>query len=92
MKGTRAHVIISGKVQGVCFRVETQRAAVERGVNGWVKNRSHRRVEAIFEGPEEAVVSMLEWCKKGSPGSRVDDIDVRWDTDQQEFSGFHITY
>lgn len=92
MKTTRAHVIISGKVQGVFFRAETRRAALAKGVNGWVKNQPDGTVEAVFEGPEEAVVSMLEWCKKGSPGSRVKDIDVSWDADQKAFSGFDITY
>ncbi len=92
MSDTRAHVIISGKVQGVFFRAETERAAVERGVNGWVKNRTDGTVEAVFEGPEAAVAAILEWCKKGSPGSRVDDVDVRWESYQKEFSGFDIVY
>ena len=92
MKDTRAHVIISGKVQGVFFRAETQRAALARGVTGWVKNRLDGTVEAVFEGPEQSVVSMVEWCKRGSPASRVEDIDVRWGKGLQEFSGFDITH
>lgn len=92
MKRTRAHVVISGKVQGVFFRAETQRAAMARGVEGWVKNRPDGSVEAVFEGPEEAVVAMLEWCKTGSPRSRVDKIDVAWDVDRREFAGFEIVY
>ncbi|WP_373498811.1 acylphosphatase [Desulfococcus sp.] len=92
MKRTRAHVVISGKVQGVFFRGETQRAAEARGVAGWVKNRPDGAVEAVFEGPEEAVVAMLEWCKNGSPRSRVDKMDVQWDADRREFIGFDIAY
>ena len=92
MKRTRARVVISGKVQGVFFRGETQRAAAVRGVTGWVKNRPDGTVEAVFEGPEEDVVAMLEWCKKGAPRSRVDKIDVEWDADRREFIGFDIAY
>ena len=92
MKRIRAHVVISGKVQGVFFRAETQRAALARKVSGWVRNRPDGTVEAVFEGPEEAVVAMLEWCKTGSPRSRVDKVDVAWDTDRQEFAGFEIAY
>ena len=92
MKGTRAHVIISGKVQGVFYRVETQRAAIARGVKGWVKNRPEGTVEAVFEGTQEAVAAMLEWCKKGSPGARVNDIDVRWDEALEAFIDFKIIY
>ena len=85
MKGTRAHVIISGKVQGVFFRAETHRAAVAHGIKGWVKNRPEGTVEAVFE-------AMLEWCKKGSPGARVDDIDVKWDEAREGFIDFKIIY
>lgn len=92
MKGTRAHVIISGKVQGVFFRAGTHRAAVAHGVKGWVKNRPEGTVEAVFEGTQEAVAAMLEWCKKGSPGARVDDIDVKWDETREGFIDFKIIY
>lgn len=92
MKRTRARVVITGRVQGVFFRAETQRAALARGVDGWVKNRPDGAVEAVFEGPEEAVVAMLEWCKTGSPRSRVEKIDVKWDSDRREFDGFEIAF
>jgi acylphosphatase len=92
MKRTRAHAIIFGKVQGVFFRAETQRAANARGVNGWVRNRADGTVEAVFEGAEAGVVAVLEWCRKGPPASRVDKVDVDWESDRREFSSFDITY
>lgn len=88
----RAHAIISGKVQGVFFRVETQKAAQEIGVTGWVRNKADGTVEAVFEGDESSVASALEWCRKGSPRSEVSHIDVTWEEAGGEFTDFEITY
>jgi acylphosphatase len=91
-KKVRAHVVISGRVQGVFFRAETQRAASTRGVLGWVRNKRDGTVEAVFEGPQAQVDSILEWCKHGAPMSRVDRIDVDWESYSGDFSSFEITY
>ncbi len=86
---TRAHVYVSGKVQGVYFRATTRDTAREHGVDGWVQNLSDGRVEAVFEGSEEAVESMVEFCHEGSPAARVDDVDVTYGEPQGE-DGFEI--
>jgi len=88
----RAHVKISGRVQGVFFRMETQRAAESHGVYGWVKNRRDGRVEAIFEGDADRVDRMIEWCRKGSSMSQVRKVDVNREVYSGEFAGFDITY
>ena len=87
-----AHVVISGKVQGVFYRAETQKAARQRGVTGWVRNRADGTVEAVFEGGENDVASMIEWCKSGSPAAKVDNVDVDWETYTGDFSAFEVTY
>ena len=61
----RAHAIISGRVQGVFYRMETQRAADRIGVTGWVKNRPEGTVEAVFEGAKNQVDAVLKWCWDG---------------------------
>ncbi len=86
------HAIISGRVQGVCFRLETQRAAEKYGVSGWVRNRRDGTVEALFEGDKDQVSSILEWCKKGSPASQVKNVDMSGETYSGEFTDFRITY
>jgi len=73
---TRAHVFVSGRVQGVYYRATTREQATDRGVNGWVRNLDDGRVEAVFEGPAEAVEAMVEWCHEGSSRARVEDVDV----------------
>lgn len=73
---TRAHVYVSGKVQGVYFRATTRDTAREHGVDGWVRNLEDGRVEAVFEGPESDVESMVEFCHEGSSAARVDDVEV----------------
>lgn len=88
----RAHAVISGKVQGVFFRAETRKAALEIGVTGWVRNKTDGTVEAIFEGDESQVVRMLEWCKTGSPYADVKGVDVDWPKYTGEFEDFRITY
>lgn len=89
---TRAHVFISGRVQGVNFRWYTQRKAQELGLTGWVRNLWDGRVEAIFEGEEKAVRDAIAWCYIGPSSSRVDNVEVNHETPGSEFSGFQITW
>ncbi len=92
MAKSRAHVYVSGKVQGVFFRQNTKRQAQSQGVKGWVKNLEDGRVEAIFEGEEEAVKAVVEFCKKGPKGASVTDITVDWEPFKEEFQNFTIAY
>jgi acylphosphatase len=68
----RAHVYVSGQVQGVFFRDSTQEIAEQLGLTGWVKNLPDGRVEALFEGPSERVREMIRWCEQGPPHAKVD--------------------
>ena len=88
----RAHVFISGRVQGVFFRSETKHLAGRHGVSGWVRNSPDDRVEAVFEGEEEDVKKLLEFCRRGPPGAQVTSTDVRWETYSGEFRDFEIRY
>ncbi|MFO8084841.1 MAG: acylphosphatase [Desulfobacterales bacterium] len=88
----RAHAIISGKVQGVFFRMKTQKTAQNHGVSGWVKNKRNGTVEAVFEGEKNSVDSVIQWCKNGPAGSKVDDIDLEWEPYSGEFTEFSIRY
>jgi acylphosphatase len=88
----RAHVWISGKVQGVFFRSETQDEARKRGVKGWVRNLPDGRVEAVFEGEENAVNELIEFCKRGPLGARVTGIKVVMENYIGEFKDFVIRY
>lgn len=88
----RAHVYVSGLVQGVFFRSNTKKMADRLGVKGWVRNTPDGRVEAVFEGEREAVVSMIEWCRKGPPDAIVEKVDVAWEEYKGEFKDFKIVY
>jgi acylphosphatase len=68
-------VIIRGRVQGVGFRAWTEMMAVEQGLEGWVRNRHDGSVEAVFAGAEEVVLTMIELCRVGPSGARVDAVD-----------------
>ena len=86
---TRAYVLISGRVQGVFFRATTQREARARDLDGWVRNRSDGRVEAVFEGPEPAVEELIEFCHEGSPAASVESVETEYEQPRGE-SGFRI--
>lgn len=88
----RAHLIVSGRVQGVCFRAETQRAARTFGVSGWVRNKRDGTVEAIVEGAKKDVISLINWCNAGPSLSRVEKVAVTWQDSLGEFSGFGIRF
>lgn len=87
----RAHVFIRGKVQGVYFRQNTQIVAKQHGVFGWVRNLDDGRVEAILEGGADKVSKVVEWCHKGPPAGRVDDLQVSYEKYTGEFSDFEVT-
>jgi acylphosphatase len=89
---TRAHVIISGRVQGVYFRAETQSAARRLGVTGWVRNRPDGTVEALFEGTRQRVEAAIQWCHGGSPAASVTHVQVSWEEPGGEFDDFSVTY
>jgi acylphosphatase len=89
---TRAHIVVGGDVQGVFFRQETKRQAEAHGVNGWVRNRDDGKVEAVFEGEEQDVKALIEFCKLGPPTAIITTADVKWETYMGEFKDFKIRY
>jgi acylphosphatase len=88
----RAHVFISGRVQGVCFRAETRRTAKQLHLTGWVRNMPDGRVEALFEGEDNNVNQMTKWCHGGPPAARVDNVLIREELFTGEFSDFTIEF
>ena len=70
-------VLIRGRVQGVGYRAWVEYAALDRGLEGWVRNRRDGAVEAVFAGAPEAVDAMLAACRRGPPAARVDVVDAR---------------
>ncbi|GIV97288.1 MAG: acylphosphatase [Herpetosiphonaceae bacterium] len=92
MESVRAHVIIEGRVQGVNFRAACRDQARQVGVNGWVKNRPDKTVEAIFEGPRAAVQRMVSWCYSGPPHARVDRVNVSWEEPTGKELPFNIAW
>jgi acylphosphatase len=91
-KQVRAHAVISGRVQGVFFRAETQRAAEGFRVLGWVRNKRDGTVEAVFEGAQQDVDATLNWCRQGPRMARVDKVDVNWEDYRGEFKSFDISF
>lgn len=87
----RAHVYVSGRVQGVYYRASTRDAAGQHGIDGWVRNLDDGRVEAVFEGDEDAVENMCAWCETGSQAANVDSVDVTME-EPAGIDGFQVKW
>jgi acylphosphatase len=88
----RVHVYISGRVQGVFFRTETQRMAKSFNLAGWVRNMADDRVEACFEGKDENIDKMLQWCHIGPSAARVEKVLTEEEPYTGEFRDFNVKY
>ena len=72
----QVHVRVSGRVQGVFFRAEARSRAESLGLSGWIRNEPDGSVAAVFAGEPERVDSMVERCRRGPAGARVDEVEV----------------
>ncbi len=87
---TRAHIWVSGRVQGVGFRAFVQQSAAYIGVTGWVRNVGWNTVETVAEGTQEQVTQFIAVVKTGPRASRVDESKVEWETPTGEFRSFEM--
>jgi len=92
MSKIRAHLFIEGRVQGVFFRAYTQEEAQKRKLTGWVKNLYDGSVEAVFEGEERDVQSMIDWCHSGPPHAVVTDVSVEIEDYGGAYSDFSVRF
>jgi acylphosphatase len=85
----RAHVFVTGRVQGVGYRYATVDTARQLGLQGWVQNLPDRRVEAVFEGAQNVVEEMIRWCHCGPPAAIVQDVVVEYE-EPKGLQGFEV--
>ncbi len=88
----RAHLKIYGIVQGVFFRSSMRDLAISLGVRGWVRNLPDGSVEAVAEGPKEAVEELVRWAHRGPPTAVVDRVEVEYSRCEGRFKDFRIKY
>jgi acylphosphatase len=88
----RVRLFIKGKVQGVFFRQALKVSAKKNNVTGWVRNLKDGRVEALLEGEDLDVSTLVEWCHAGSANARVEDIEIKNEKYKGEFSKFEVLY
>ena len=86
----RAHIYVSGRVQGVYYRKNACRSALSFGLTGWVRNLPDRRVEAVAEGERGHVEDFLGWCREGPSMAIVRGLEVAWEAATGEFETFRI--
>lgn len=83
---------ITGTVQGVFYRSETQKKATELGITGWVKNNDDGSVSIVAQGEAKNLEKLVLWCHEGPPAARVDHVEIEKNTDEIEFDSFEIRY
>jgi acylphosphatase len=84
----RAHLYISGIVQGVFFRSHTQEVARGLELTGWVRNLRDGRVEVAGEGPKDKIEQLIQWCHEGPPEASVNNVEIQWYDATGEFRNF----
>jgi acylphosphatase len=82
-------VVVRGRVQGVFFRENVRRRAEQRGVTGWIENRPDGAVEAFFEGEEDAVRGLVEFCREGPRSAEVEQVEESAE-EPRGLSGFEV--
>ncbi len=85
-----AHVVVTGRVQGVGFRWSLVEVAEQQGVRGWVRNRADGAVEAMLQGPRSRVDAVIAWMRRGPPGALVRDAQIEMLADAEPHEGFEI--
>jgi acylphosphatase len=88
----RAHILVSGRVQGVFFRDHTRHWAVSLGLSGWVKNSPDGRVEVLGEGEKESLEALIAKLNQGPPSASVENVAVTWEAFQDEFCDFRVVW
>lgn len=88
----RAHIFVSGRVQGVFFRAKTKSVATRLNLTGWVRNIPDGRVEVVVEGEEDKVNTLVDWCRKGPKFASVTGIEVKEEPFTGAFRDFRIRY
>ncbi len=86
----RAHIVVSGRVQGVFFRDHTRTWAGSLSITGWVRNLPDGRVEVLAEGDRGRIESLIGRLEQGPPLAMVEDVDVDWEDYRGEFADFRI--
>jgi acylphosphatase len=86
----RAHVWISGRVQGVGFRYAAANEARAQGLDGWVRNLDSGQVEAVFEGSADAVDRLVSWCRTGPDGAWVREVRVDDSEPPEHLTSFDV--
>lgn len=83
------HFLVSGRVQGVCFRMYTRQQALQHGLTGWVRNLPDGRVEGMASGETDGIKALQQWLAQGPDLARVTNVDVE-EMEYQEFDAFTV--
>jgi len=92
MTKERAHLLITGRVQGVYFRSYARSEAENMKLRGWVRNSVGGSVEILVEGKKTDILKFIDWCHQGSPSAKVSKVQVEWQVYKGEFERFSISY
>lgn len=84
----QALIKISGRVQGVFYRAHASEEAHTLNLKGYIRNMSDQTVEALVQGEKTDIEKFIEWCRLGSPSSKVEKTEITWQTPAKQFTTF----
>ncbi len=88
----RVRLQVRGRVQGVWYRDSTREQASTAGLVGWVRNLPDGTVEAVAEGPRDALERLVTWCQQGPPSARVTSVEAEWSETEGGLEGFAVRH
>ncbi|MHA2294468.1 MAG: acylphosphatase [Candidatus Hodarchaeales archaeon] len=88
----RIHIKVTGRVQGVFYRISTREQAEKRGIKGCVMNMPDGSVFIDAEGSKEALKELIDWARRGPHHARVDSIDFLWEEELENYQNFTIKH
>lgn len=88
----RVHLLVYGRVQGIFFRHNTKKMADRLNLKGWVKNNPNNTLEIVAEGDDEAIDTLINWCRKGPIGAKVEKVEIKENDFKNEFNNFTVIY
>ncbi|MFX1340979.1 MAG: acylphosphatase [Promethearchaeota archaeon] len=83
---------VYGFVQGVFFRYTTRKVARKLGLTGIVKNMADGSVYIEAEGPENKLLELLDFSKKGPKYAKVERVEHEFKESENKYKDFDYDF
>ncbi len=88
----RVHLLISGKVKGVGYRVFVSEVALSHELTGYVIDAPDSKIEVVFEGDKKSIDAAIKKCFEGIPSTVIKSFHIEWEDNIEYYKTFMIRY